>query len=149
MKDNALPPSYTPPKKMSIGTNTLENVNVLLSFNGYVPILIGDGEKPHVWINIPMNKEGTEWYPLIKNNFSTNPKVLVITSKKSVKVTTPDGVVLECSKLEDGSIIVSHLNLRPFGLNVISDTNQLKIMNQTFTTSGFKNVGIMFAVGSA
>lgn len=149
MKADSLPSSYKAPKKLMLGTNTLENVNLLLSFNGFAPVLIGDGKKPRVWINIPTNREGNEWYPLVKDNFSTNEKVIILESKNSVQITTPDGVVLECYKLADGTIDVKRLNLKPFGLNVVADENQLTVMSQTFTSSGFKNVGTMIGIGNA
>lgn len=149
MKQDSLPSNYKAPVKIEIGTNNLENVNLLLSFNGFVPLLIGDGENPRIWLNIPSNKEGTEWYPLIKDNFSTNSKVIVIEKGNSVKVTTPDGIVIECVKKNNGTIEVKRLNLRPFGLDVEADSKMLKVMNQTFTSSGFKNLGTMIAVGNA
>ena len=149
MKNDSLPKHYRAPEKVVIGSNTLENVNIIMSFNGFVPLLIGDGDIPHVWLNIPANNEGTEWYPLVKDNFSTNSKVLVKETKTSLKISTPDGVVLECKKKEDGSIVVLLLNLNPFGLKVESDANQLSIMNQTFQKNGFKNVGTMFGIGNA
>ncbi|MEQ3694238.1 MAG: hypothetical protein ABNH16_04880 [Thalassolituus sp.] len=149
MKADDLPTNYRAPKKLTIGTNTLESVNILLSFNGFVPLLIGDGKKPRVWINIPTNKDGTEWYPLVKDNFSTNENVIVIESESSVKVNTPDGIVIECSKLSDGTINVERLNLKPFGLNVVSDQKQLTVMNQVLTGNGFKNVGTMIGIGNA
>ncbi|CAD6366695.1 hypothetical protein SHEWT2_01176 [Shewanella hafniensis] len=149
MKTDSLPSSYKAPKKLMLGTNTLENVNLLISFNGFAPILIGDGDKPRVWINIPTNREGSDWYPLVKDNFSTNEKVIILESDNSVKITTPDGVVLECSKMSDGTIDVKQMNLKPFGLNVVADKNQLTVMNQTFRGSGFKNVGTVIGVGNA
>ncbi|MCE9788562.1 hypothetical protein [Shewanella chilikensis] len=149
MKVDELPSGYKAPQKIVLGTNTLENVNLLLSFNGFVPILIGDGKKPRVWINIPTNREGSEWYPLVKDNFSTNDKVVVLESKKSIKITTPDGIILECYKLDDGIIDVKLLNLKPFGLNVVADDKRLMVMNQTFTSSIFKNVGTMIGIGNA
>lgn len=149
MKQDSLPSNYKAPNVLKIGTNTLENVNVILSYNGFVPILIGDGKKPHIWLNIPANREGTEWYPLIKDNFSTNPRVIVIETENSVKVTTPEGIVFEGIKMSDGIISVTRLNLKPFGLDVESNSELLKVMNQTFRTSGFKNVGTMFGIGNA
>jgi len=149
MKNDSLPTSYIPAKSMIIGTNKLENVVTLLSFNGYIPILIGDGEKPHIWINIPTNKEGTDWYPLVKDNFSTNSSVIVIDKNNQIKITTPEGTVLDCEKLTNGTINVKKLDLRPFSLNVQADNEKLIIMNQTFTTSTFNNVSTMFSIGNA
>lgn len=149
MKTDDLPSSYKAPKNLILGSNSLENVNIILSFNGFIPILIGDGKRPRVWINIPTNREGSEWYPLVKDNFSTNMNVIILESKNAIKITTPDGVVLECCKLDDGTIDVKRMNLKPFGLNVIANENQLTVMNQTFTNSGFKNLETMIGIGNS
>jgi hypothetical protein len=147
MKTDNLPNSYKIPKKLIIGTNSLENVTAIMSFNTYIPILIGDGDTPKIWLNIPVNKEGTEWYPLIKDNFSTNKNVIVSKNKNIVKVTTPDGVVIECEKKENGEIIVNQLNLKPFGLNIEANLNEFKAMNNSYRGNRFSNLGVMIGIG--
>ena len=149
MKRDSLPPGYQQPERLVIGLNNLTNVMAVLEVNGSLPILIGDGEKPRIWLYVPANKEGTEWYPLIKDNFSTNPKVLVTGSENSVTIATPQGNILECEKRADGAINVSKLDLRPFGLDFLADGNSIKFMGNTYTKNTFTNVGVMFGVGSA
>ena len=78
MKINSLPTNYKAPSSIYIGSNIISNVNTLIDFKGFAPILIGDGKIPRIWINIPAKQDGSEWYPLVKDNFSTNPSVLVI-----------------------------------------------------------------------
>ncbi|GJB13096.1 hypothetical protein KAM369_33660 [Aeromonas caviae] len=112
----------------------------MIDFKGFAPILIGDGKIPRIWINIPAKQDGSEWYPLVKDNFSTNPSVLVIKSGNRVKVTTPDGVIIDCEKEKNGSVTVNKLNLKPFGLNVYSDEKSMSIMNATFSSSKFSNM---------
>lgn len=148
MKVESLPSNYSAPDMLLIGSNTLHNVQTLIDFNGFTPILIGDGEVPHIWIYVPMNQQGTEWYPLVKDNFSTNPSVIVLKRENGVKVTTPDGVVIDCEKNLNGSIIVQRLNLKPFGINVSADSNSLNIMNTTFTTSVFNNMRAVAGIGN-
>ncbi|MDR6962237.1 hypothetical protein [Shewanella putrefaciens] len=149
MKVESLPSNYTAPEKMLIGSNSLNNVKVLIDFNGFTPILIGDGEIPHIWIYVPMNQQGTEWYPLVKDNFSTNPSVIVIKRDNGVKVTTPDGIVIDCEKRGDGIVVVNKLNLKPFGINVTANSESLSIMNATFSSSGFSNMRAMVGLGGA
>lgn len=148
MKINSLPTNYTSPSKMLIGTNKINNVKALVSFNEFTPILIGDGEIPHIWLNIPANKEGTEWYPLVKDNFSTNPNVLVIKTKNSVKITTPEGVVIECMKKPNGTLQVNKLDLRPFGLNITSNSKSMAVMGASFSSSSFSNMGVVVGLGA-
>ncbi|MEZ9819300.1 hypothetical protein AB4238_01555 [Shewanella sp. 10N.286.45.A1] len=147
MKYKSLPSNYRPPKKMQIGTNSIENVQKLVSFKGHIPILIGEGKIPHIWINVPVNQEGNEWYPLVKDNFSTNQVVIVIKRENGVKVTTPDGVVIDCEIDTNGDIYVKKLNLRPFGINVFADEASLNVMGTTFTSSGFNNVDTVVGIG--
>jgi hypothetical protein len=140
MKINSLPTNYKAPSSIYIGSNIISNVNTLIDFKGFAPILIGDGKIPRIWINIPAKQDGSEWYPLVKDNFSTNPSVLVIKSGNRVKVTTPDGVIIDCEKEKNGSVTVNKLNLKPFGLNVYSDEKSMSIMNATFSSSKFSNM---------
>lgn len=147
MKSSNLPSNYHVPSRLALGTNVLEGVKLIVSFNGYVPILIGDGDNPRVWLNIPANRDGTEWYPLVKDNFPASKKVSILESEGSVQITIPDGVVLKCQKKNNGTIDVSYLNLEPFGLNVIADKEKLVVMGNTFTGNVFKNVGTMVSIG--
>ncbi len=152
MKIDSLPPAYVAPSELHMASNVLINVKAIIDFKGNIPLLIGDGKRPHIWLYIPANKEGTEWYPLIKNNFSTNPRVLVITGKNSVTIATPDGNVIECEKQSNGVINVIKLDLRPFGLDLVAEGGEdglLTIMGQTFTSSTFSNLGAMVGVGNA
>lgn len=149
MKLDSLPTGYKQPDRLIIASNKLNNVKAILEVNGFLPVLIGDGDRPRVWLYIPANKEGTEWYPLIKDNFSTNPKVLVMESENSVTVATPHGNVLECTKEKDGLINVRKLDLRPFGLDFVAEGESIKFMGSTFANNTFTNVGVMFGVGNA
>jgi len=147
MNINNPPNSYKPAKSMTIGTNQLNNVGIIISFNGHCPIFIGDGNKPHVWINVPANKEASEWYPLVKDNFSTNSSIQVFDDGRQVKVTTPEAVILDCEKLPNGTIKVSEIDLRVLGLSFQANSNEISVMNQKFSNNTFSDVGVMFNIG--
>jgi hypothetical protein len=116
--------------------------------NGNIPILIGDGDKPRIWLYIPANNKGTEWYPLVKDNFSTDPNILVMGDKNSVTIASPKGNILECKKRTDGTIEVSKLDLRIVGLDFIASGDTIKFMGSTFSKTTIKNAKVMFGVGS-
>lgn len=63
MKLENLPTQYHPFKEIKLGSNILENVIVILTIKGNVPLLVGNGDTPRVWLYIPANKDGSEWYP--------------------------------------------------------------------------------------
>lgn len=149
MKLESLPTGYREPEKMEIASNKLEKVKAILEINGNIPILIGDGARPKVWLYIPANREGTDWYPLIKDNFSTNPDVLVMGSDNSVTIASPKGNILEAVKREDGVIEVTKLDLRLVGLDFVAENGSIKFMGNTFTGNTFRNVRVMFGAGNS
>ena len=148
MKLDSLPTGYIAPEILVVGSNKLERVSAILEVNGNIPILFGDGETPHVWLYIPANNEGTEWYPLIRDNVSSNPEVIVMVGKNSVKIATPKGDLLECQKRNDGVIEVSKLDLRIVGLDFIASNESITFMTNTFSSNTFTNARVMFSVGS-
>jgi hypothetical protein len=149
MKLDSLPSGYVEPKKIELASNKLENVKAILEVNGNIPILIGDGDQPRIWLYIPSNNEGTEWYPLIKDNFSTNSSVLVMGGKNSVTIASPKGNILECKKRADGVIEISKLDLRIIGLDFVAADDTVKFMGSSFSRNIFKNVRVMFGVGNS
>lgn len=146
MKIDNLPNSYIVPKHLDIGTNKLENVTALIEFYGYIPILIGEGSIPRVWLNIPTNKEGTEWYPLVKDNFSTSKKVTISKNDSNIIITVPEGIILDCHRKDNGEIIVNTLNLKPFGLDIEASKSKLLIMNNTYIGNTFVNLKVMIGI---
>jgi len=148
MKLDNLPPQFTPFQRVRLGSNVLENVVAVVSINGFIPLLIGDGESPKVWLSIPTNKEGTEWYPLIKENFSSNSEVSVEITKKRVTVRTPQGTVLNVIKNADHSLVFFKLDLRPFGLNVYADEGALHAMGNKLAKNEFRNIPVIIGIGN-
>lgn len=148
MNINNLPQQYQPFERVRLGSNTLENVIAVFSINGFIPLLVGDGESPKVWLSIPANREGTDWYPLIKENFSSNPEVTVEVAKKRVTVRTPQGTVINVVKNNENSLVFFKLDLRPFGLNVYADEGALHVMGNKLAKNEFKNIQVVIGIGS-
>lgn len=144
---DSLPSNYRAPKNVDLFGNTLRNVKIIISINGVVPILVGDGKKPRIWIQAPSNAEGTEWYPLIRDNLSSVPQILVLGNDKTTKISTPNGVILEAEKCNDGSISIKKFDLRPFGINIYGEKDSFYFLNNAFKKSTFNNVETMFSVG--
>ena len=146
MKLNDLPTLFEPVSEIKIGSNTLKNVTALLTVKGHIPILIGEGSPPRVWLYIPTNKEATEWYPLVKDNFPTNPDIEVKAANKMITIRSPEGVILSGMRGNNNKLIISKLDLRPFGLNVFSDEEGLTVMGSTLSKNVFNNVAVMVGI---
>jgi hypothetical protein len=109
---------------------------------------VGDGPNPKVWLSIPANKGGTDWYPLIKENFSSHPDVTVKVMKKLVTVRTPQGTVLNVLKNDENGLVFLKLDLRPFGLNVYADEGALHVMGNRLAKNQFRNIAVVIGIGS-
>jgi hypothetical protein len=146
MKLDNLPTQYMPFKEIRLGSNILENVTVILTIKGNVPLLVGNGDTPRVWLYIPANKEGTEWYPLIKDNFSSNPDVKVNVAPKMISIRTPDGTVFAGLVAKEDKFVITKLDLRPFGLKVYADENSLSVMGNTLMKNQFRNLKVVIGI---
>lgn len=143
-----LPSQYVPFAKVRIGSNVLENVKALVSVGSNVPLLIGDGPTPRVWLSIPADRTGTSWYPLIKDNFSSHPDVRVDVHARTIVVKTPQGTVLSAIKGDKSFLSVQRLDLRPFGLNIYADEGSLHVMGSTLSKNEFRNVAVVIGIGT-
>jgi len=149
MKIDNLPPQYTPFEKITIGTNILEHVNAMVAINENIPLLIGKGPTPRVWLYIPANQEGTEWFPLIKDNFSSHKDVKVQINSKKLTIQIPEKVVLDCEIINKNELVINTLDLRPFGLDIVSNNNELKITGNTLVGNTFSNISTVVGIGTA
>lgn len=148
MTDFDLPTQYEPFGTLRIGSNILTNVKALASVGSNVPLLVGKGQTPRVWISIPADRTGSRWYPLVKDNFSTHPDVKVEARGKVTYVRTPQGTVLTALRVSDDVLSIQKLDLRPFGLNIFADEGSLHIMGSKLTKNEFRNIQIVVSVGT-
>ena len=141
------PTQYEPYEWVRIGSNVLQNVGALVSIGGHFPLLVGTGSTPRVWLSIPADKSGSRWYPLIKDNFSTNPSIKVEVTAKKLVIRAPHGTVLIAISGKEGALWIQRLDLRPFGLNIYADEDSLHVMGNTLTKNEFRNVNVIIGVG--
>jgi hypothetical protein len=131
-----------------IGSNVLRNVTALVSVGDTVPFLVGKGSTPRMWLSIPTDRTGSQWYPLVKDNFSTHPDVKIEARPKVISVRTPQGTVLTALVASDNVLSIQKLDLRPFGLNVYADEKGLFVMGNRLSKNEFQNVQVVVGVGT-
>jgi len=141
------PTQYEPYRVLTVGSNVFTNMRALIAINGSAPLLVGKGPIPRVWLSIPANKEGTAWYPLVKDNFASHPGVFVEQRKGGVVLRTAQGVVVSATSQGHDSVLVDALDLRPFGLDVYVDEVGLRVMGNTLTKNTFDGVEVGIGVG--
>ena len=146
MKLDDLPTNFTPIKEMKLGSNKLLNVVAILSVHENIPLLIGEGEPARIWLYVPANKEGSEWFPLIKDNFPAHPDVKIKTAKKLITVKIPEGTVLSATRGSNNKLVIHRLDLRPFGLDVYADEHGLNVMGNRLSSNEFNGVKVVVGI---
>jgi hypothetical protein len=142
------PTQYEPFARVRIGSNILENVKALVSVAGHLPLLVGDGPTPRVWLSIPADAKGSRWYPLVKDNFSSHADITVEASPKKIVVRTPQTIVLSAISGKEGALWFQRLDLRPFGLNIYADEASLHVMGSTLTKNQFRDIPVVVGVNA-
>ena len=133
MKLDALPTEFISYKQLEIATNKLVDGVALVSINGFIPVLIGRGETPEIWVTIPADQQGKEWRPIVSKNTSLLDVITVIAKENMIGVTLADEIVLEVKEITRESVEITKCNLRPFGINVFLEDDCLKIMTNRYS----------------
>ncbi|MCA9498240.1 MAG: hypothetical protein MRJ67_13670 [Nitrospirales bacterium] len=133
MKLDSLPTEFTPYKQLEIATNKLVDGVALVSINGFIPVLIGRGETPEIWVTIPADQQGKEWRPIVSKNMSLLDVITVMAKENMIGVALVDEIVLEVKEITRESVEITKCNLRPFGINVFLEDDCLKIMTNRYS----------------
>lgn len=147
MRIDTLPSQYKPFKEINVGTNYHIYGEILFSINDNVPLLIGVGDIPRIWLSIPADPNGENWQPLVRDNKSLHPKVKVRKEGSSIIIDTPDGVVLHVNKENESKATILFIDFRPFGINIHSNESSLTVMNSHLEKNVFNNVEVMVNIG--
>jgi len=147
MKLDELPAQFKPIKTVKLGSNQLENVTAILTVKGHVPLLIGDGEPARVWLYVPANKEGTKWYPVVKDNVASHGDVEIKKARKHMSIKVPEAVVLSFTRGGHDALVIHTLDLRPFGLDVYASNKELNVMGTRLSNNSFNGVRTVIGIG--
>lgn len=147
MKLDSLPTEFKPYKQLEIATNKLVDGVALVSVNGFIPVLIGRGENPEIWVTIPADQQGKEWRPIVSKNTSLLDVITVIVKEKVIEVAWADEIVLEVKEITSESAEITKCNLRPFGINVFLEDDCLKVMTNRYSGNTITEAKIFIDVG--
>ncbi len=147
MKLDSLPTEFTPYKQLEIATNKLVDGVALVSVNGFIPVLIGRGETPEIWMTIPADPQGKDWRPIVSKNTSLLDVLTVIAKGKVIEVAMADEIVLEVKEISRESAEITKCNLRPFGINVFLEDDCLKVMTNRYSGNTITEAKIFIDVG--
>lgn len=147
--DIDLPNDYKPFVTLNLCSNIGTNYIVPIRAKNYAPLLIGQGEVPIIWIALANPNDPTKWNYLVRANKSFHPDVKVQIDKANSAVEVYAGAqALIKAKIEKAdSAAVSHIDLRPIGLNIHGNETTLYVGNNQLSSNAFHNVTNLIGIG--
>jgi hypothetical protein len=145
-KDN-LPKSYTPYKTLVVCSNTLSGGGNILAIGEVLPVLVGKGEKPQVWLQALSNPDKNEFITIVEASISKHQAVKVFEDSDALNIHVGGTNVLSVRVIGDDSAEVFSLDLRPLGINLHGNNSVLKVGNSTFSRNSFAGRGTMIGFG--
>jgi|ERR1019366_7806335 hypothetical protein len=144
---NSLPQGYVAYETLRVCSNTLQGGGNLLALGEVLPLVVGSGPIPQVWLQAPKNKEAKDFALLVEASVSRHPLVAVSSSADGLLVTVGGTLLLRVRQQSAAEAIVDVLDLRPIGLNVYGDSASLHAGGATFQGNTFSGVGTLIGIG--
>ncbi|MNH02481.1 hypothetical protein D3C85_1182450 [compost metagenome] len=143
-----LPKGYKQYSNLTICSNSIKGGGHILSIGNVLPIIIGKGPKPQVWLQVIASPNKNEFISIVENSVSKNSAVKVFEENGVLTISAHDNKVMSVRASEDGdSAIVEFLDMRPIGFNVYGDKNSLNMGNSKFSGNSMSGGGVLFGVG--
>jgi hypothetical protein len=112
-----------------------------------LPLVIGKGEKPQIWLKAISNPKSKEFVSIIEASVSRHPAVEVLEENGSVVVTIQGNKVLVVRQESENKAVVSQLDLRPVGLNLVGNEGSLTAGGSTFSGNTMGGGGVLIGFG--
>lgn len=130
-------PEHTKLAKLTICSNILIGGGDLIKIENFVPLVIGAGILPKIWIII---KSENKLIEIIKENSTNNNQIRIDTDLKlrEVKIFAGYLHLITAKMVKNGECIVNHLDLRPIGLNIFGNSTELNIATNKFSKNSLQ-----------
>lgn len=143
IKLDKLPKGYVPYGTLSLCSNKLLGGTKIIAVKNVLPLLIGKGAKPQIWLQALQSPQSKKYILLVDSSISRHPLVRVEEVGRQLIVKINGGTVLKVEQTGDDQAMVTELDLRSIGFNVYGGMSELSVGGLTFSNSTFNSVGVM------
>lgn len=142
-----LPQGFIPYGELNVCSNHLVGGGHLVVIGENLPVVVGSGPQPMVWLEAPTNKQAKEFVTLVSASVSKYPAVSVVNDSSGLLVLVGKTKLLRIKQETASKAIIDILDLRPIGLNIYGDANTLQAGGASFSGNTFMGVGTLIAYG--
>lgn len=144
---NNLPNSFQPYQKLTICSNSLIGGGFIVEVAEALPLIIGKGEKPQVWLQAISNPEKKEFVSIVESSVSKFPGVEVKEVDGALLITIQGKSILRVRAISEENATVDIMDLRPIGLNLFGDENSMNVGGGTFSGNSMSGGGVLLGLG--
>jgi len=144
---NNLPANYQPYNSLTICSNTLLGGGHIVAVGETLPIVIGRGTKPQIWLQAMSAPNSKKFVSIIESSVSNHPAVEVIEEEGAIVVTIQGIKVLVVKADSDQAATVSQLDLRPIGLNLFGNQSSLTAGGSTLSNNTMSGGAVLIGFG--
>ncbi len=138
-----LPMSYSPYETLVVCSNRLLGGGYILAIGEVLPVLVGKGEKPKVWLQALLNPDKSEFVTIVEASISKDPAVKVFEEGGALNIHVGGTKALSVRVTGKESAEIFVLDLRLLGINLHGNSSTLTIGNSTFSRNSFSGGGAM------
>lgn len=138
---SSLPNGFRPYDIINICSNRLLGGSYILSFGEVLPVLLGRGSKPLIWIQALSDVKEAAFLQVVEESIPLFPTVRVEAEKDSLLVTVSNSRVLVVRQIDEKTIEIPEIDLRPVGFNLHGDRNKLNAGGLEFSNNTFSGGG--------
>jgi hypothetical protein len=135
--DDSLPKTCVPFARVTLCSNEILNGSNFFSWDGVVPLLVGKGDAPLIWLQGVESPGSDRFVPVVEASVPKHPGIQVQLVEGAMEVRADNTLVLQVRRPSWDYAVIDALDLRPLGMNVVGDSRQLVAGDMTFSGNTF------------
>jgi hypothetical protein len=143
-----MPQGYIPLNSLTICSNTLLGGGNLVAIGNNLPLVIGKGEKPKIWLQALANSKENKFVVIVEESISKHPLVKIYEEFGTLNVELAGETILAVKITGKNSAEVEKLDFRPIGLNMHGNKSSLTVGGNTFSGNSMSGGGTLIGLGS-
>lgn len=145
-RDN-MPTNYVPYDKLVICSNTLTGGSNLVAVGDVLPLIIGKGEKPKIWLQALENSKNNKFVTIVEESISKHPAVSVYEDSGTLNVMISGEVIISVKTKNQDTALVEKIDFRPIGLNIEGNSSSLTVGGSMFSGNTMSGGGVLVGFG--
>lgn len=143
-----IPPDYKAFQALTVCSNKVLGGGFPFSLGDGLPLLVGNGPSPVIWLQAVKNADTRELILLVDRNVPTVKGIEVNKPEEGViEVFNGSTKILRVKKTGLDSAVISALDLRPVGLNITGNQDGLNIGGSSFSKNTFQGAEVFIGLG--